>query len=100
MKMSKDMNTSVVTRKMLSSAICIGERRNWIRLKLLLLQLMDDVTMLFYDSREICLEQFQIVSKLLVFNKKLLMALVWREIFGSLVIVRIIDGFILSKARV
>ena len=97
-KMTNDMNTSVIARKMLSNALCAKERKNQIQLELMLLQMMDDATMLFYGSMKIFLEQFQITPELLVFDKKLLIALAQSEIFGLLTMTKIIDRFMLFEA--
>ena len=49
MKISKDMNTGIIAKKLLSNAICATEIGNRFSLELLLLQLMDDTTMLFFS---------------------------------------------------
>ena len=61
---------------------------------------MNDVVIILHNSVEIFLEQFEIVLELLIFNNKLLLALILREIFGSLVATKIIDRFVFSKVVV
>ena len=48
------MNTGIAAKNMLSSAVCT--RENQIQLELLLVQMMDDVIILFYGFMEIFLE--------------------------------------------
>ena len=54
-KVSKSRNANIIIGKVRTQIICIGSDIRWIKLVLLLLELMDEATMLLNYTMEICL---------------------------------------------